>query len=86
MGWRVPDDDLLSHGNSVLSSACCRFTVLFGMGRGGSGGLWSSGIEGESRGGLAAAAPGDLPGRGGPSMRVSASAGRQGGVVRCYLG
>src|SRR5262245_18533329 len=40
----VPDDDLLSHGGSTLSSACCRFTVLFGMGRGGSGGLWSSGI------------------------------------------
>ena len=43
---RVPDDDLLSHGNSVLSSACHRFTVLFGMGRSGSSGLWSSGIDG----------------------------------------
>ena len=43
---RVPDNDLLSHGNSVLSSACRRFTVLFGMGRGGSSGLWSSGIDG----------------------------------------
>src|SRR5262250_1226146 len=42
----VPDNDLLSHGSSVLSSACRRFTVLFGMGRGGSSGLWSSGIEG----------------------------------------
>ena len=42
----MPDDDLLSHGSSVLSSAYRRFTVLFGMGRGGSGGLWSSGIDG----------------------------------------
>ena len=42
----VPDDDLLSHGESTLSLACCRFTVLFGMGRGGSGRLWSSGVEG----------------------------------------
>ena len=41
----VPDDDLLSHGQSVLSSACRRFTVLFGMGRGGAGGLWSSGFD-----------------------------------------
>ena len=44
-GW-VPDDDLLSHGQSTLSSARRRFTVLFGMGRGGSSGLWSSGIDG----------------------------------------
>src|SRR4029453_3213535 len=43
---RVPDNDLLSHGSSVLSSACRRFTVLFGMGRGGTSGLWSSGIAG----------------------------------------
>src|SRR5438105_9070951 len=42
----VPDNDLLSHGQSVLSSARRRFTVLFGMGRGGSSGLWSSGVEG----------------------------------------
>ena len=42
---RVPDDDLLSHGQSALSSARRRFTVLFGMGRGGSSGLWSSGVE-----------------------------------------
>ena len=41
---RVPDNDLLSHGQSVLSSARRRFTVLFGMGRSGSGGLWSSGV------------------------------------------
>ena len=40
----VPDDDLLSHGSSVLSSACCRFTVLFGMGRRGSSRLLSSGV------------------------------------------
>ena len=46
--WRVPDDDLLSHGQSVLSSARHRFTVLFGMGRCGSSGLWSSGIDRES--------------------------------------
>src|SRR6185503_1689712 len=42
----VPDNDLLSHGQSGLSSARRRFTVLFGMGRGGTGGLWSSGVEG----------------------------------------
>src|SRR6478735_11036548 len=45
---RVPDNDLLSHGQSVLSSARRRFTVLFGMGRGGASGLWSSGIDGGS--------------------------------------
>ena len=39
-----PDDDLLSHGQSALSSARNRFTVLFGMGRGGANALWSSGI------------------------------------------
>src|SRR5690242_16830764 len=44
-GLWVPDNDLLSHGQSVLSSARRRFTVLFGMGRGGAGGLWSSGVE-----------------------------------------
>ena len=43
---RVPDDDLLSHGQSALSSARRRFTVLFGMGRGGASGLSSSGIDG----------------------------------------
>ena len=46
---RVPDNDLLSHGQSTLSSACRRFTVLFGMGRSGSSGLWSSGIDGWPR-------------------------------------
>src|SRR6185437_9633348 len=45
----VPDNDLLSHGQSVLSSARRRFTVLFGMGRSGASGLWSSGIEGCAR-------------------------------------
>src|SRR6266702_2925261 len=39
-----PDDDLLSHGQSALSSAWSRFTVLFGMGRGGTDSLWSSGM------------------------------------------
>src|SRR6187551_3467445 len=43
---RVPDNDLLSHGQSALSSARRRFTVLFGMGRGGASGLKSSGIDG----------------------------------------
>ena len=42
-GWAfargVPDNDLLSHGQSVLSSARRRFTVLFGMGRCGTSGL-----------------------------------------------
>ena len=40
----VPDDDLLSHGQSAISSARRRFTVLFGMGRGGANALWSPGI------------------------------------------
>ena len=48
----VPDDDLLSHGRSTLSSACRRFTVLFGMGRRGANGLWSSGIDREQRSGI----------------------------------
>jgi hypothetical protein len=39
-----PDDYLLSHGQSALSSAWSRFTVLFGMGRGGTDSLWSSGM------------------------------------------
>ena len=52
---KVPDDDLLSHGQSTLASACRRFTVLFGMGRGGASRLWSSGFEGAaSRVGAAA--------------------------------
>jgi hypothetical protein len=43
-GQREPDDYLLSHGQSALSSAWSRFTVLFGMGRGGTDSLWSSGL------------------------------------------
>src|SRR6516165_2727273 len=48
-GWvrgKEPDDYLLSHGQSALSSAWSRFTVLFGMGRGGADSLWSSGMTG----------------------------------------
>ena len=41
-----PDDYLLSHGQSALSSAWSCFTVLFGMGRGGTSSLWSSGMTG----------------------------------------
>src|ERR1700748_753488 len=41
---KEPDDYLLSHGQSALSSAWSRFTVLFGMGRGGTNSLWSSGM------------------------------------------
>jgi hypothetical protein len=46
--WRVgePGGDLLSHGESALSSARRRFTVLFGMGRGGSNALWPPGNSG----------------------------------------
>ena len=54
-GSGVPDNDLLSHGQSVLSSARRRFTVLFGMGRRGPSGLWSSGVEGGRQGGLVVA-------------------------------
>ena len=36
------DDDLLSQAQCLLSLARERFTVLFGMGRGGSTLLWSS--------------------------------------------
>ena len=36
----VPGGDLLSRRGSPLSSARARFTVLFGMGRGGSRLLW----------------------------------------------
>ncbi|EUC12688.1 hypothetical protein PMI06_008390, partial [Burkholderia sp. BT03] len=43
---KEPDDYLLSHGQSALSSAWSRFTVLFGMGRGGTDSLWSSGMRG----------------------------------------
>ncbi len=37
---KVPGGDLLSHAKYTLSSAQLRFTVLFGMGRGGSKALW----------------------------------------------
>src|SRR6185436_12529331 len=36
----APGGDLLSRGQSALSSALSRFTVLFGMGRRGSNSLW----------------------------------------------
>ena len=39
-----PGGDLLSHTSCALSSARLRFTVLFGMGRGGSEGLWPPSI------------------------------------------
>jgi hypothetical protein len=41
---KYPGDDLLSHGQSAISSARRRFTALFGMGRGGANALWSPGI------------------------------------------
>ena len=50
---KEPDDYLLSHGQSALSSAWSRFTVLFGMGRGGTDSLWSSGFDGLLRRGFA---------------------------------
>jgi hypothetical protein len=37
-------DDLLSQARSLLSLALGRFTVLFGMGRGGTAPLWSPDI------------------------------------------
>ncbi len=43
---REPGSDLLSHGRSALSSARCRFTVLFEMGRSGSNTLWPPSITG----------------------------------------
>jgi hypothetical protein len=49
---KEPGGDLLSHAKSILSSARSRFTVLFGMGRGGSNSLWPPGITG-IRSGLA---------------------------------
>ena len=42
--YGLPDDVLLSRASCSLSSAQRRFTVLFGMGRGGSTSLWSSGM------------------------------------------
>src|ERR1700741_987726 len=53
---KEPDDYLLSHGQSALSSAWSRFTVLFGMGRGGTDSLWSSGMTGCCVAGLSATA------------------------------
>ena len=38
--YGAPGGDLLSRGQSALSSAQSRFTVLFGMGRRGSNSLW----------------------------------------------
>ena len=38
-------NDLLSHGQSALSSALRCFTVLFGMGRSGTTSLWSPDIK-----------------------------------------
>ena len=53
MGFFVwaPGGDLLSRGQSALSSAQSRFTVLFGMGRRGSNSLWppSKRVEGRPR-------------------------------------
>jgi hypothetical protein len=40
--YKESDDDLLSQAQCLLSLARERFTVLFGMGRGGSTLLWSS--------------------------------------------
>jgi hypothetical protein len=40
--YKESDDDLLSQAKCLLSLARERFTVLFGMGRGGSTLLWSS--------------------------------------------
>jgi hypothetical protein len=45
-----PGDDLLSHGQSAISSARRRFTFLFGMGRSGANALWSPGILEEGSG------------------------------------
>jgi len=41
-----PGGDLLSRAGSSLSSARSRFTVLFGMGRGGSETLWPPSVTG----------------------------------------
>src|SRR5205085_4237385 len=49
----APGGDLLSRGQSALSSALSRFTVLFGMGRRGSNSLWPpSKLLGSRREGL----------------------------------
>ena len=57
--YKKPGGDLLSHGQSTLSSAQSRFTALFGMGRGGTSALCSSGILlfGRALGVLSAAWP-----------------------------
>ena len=44
--YEEPGGDLLSHAKSILSSARSRFTVLFGMGRGGSNSLWPPDVNG----------------------------------------
>ena len=44
LALKKPDDVLLSRARCSLSSALRRFTVLFGMGRGGSTAPWSSDI------------------------------------------
>ena len=44
-----PGGDLLSHMRYALSSARLRFTVLFGMGRGGSKELWPPSVTGTQR-------------------------------------
>ena len=52
-GWAfsfgAPGGDLLSRGQSALSSAQSRFTVLFGMGRRGSNSLWPPSKRGGGR-------------------------------------
>ena len=50
LAYKESDDDLLSQAQCLLSLARERFTVLFGMGRGGSTLLWSSdkGVRNES--------------------------------------
>ena len=57
----MSDDDLLSHTRCAISSARLRFTVLFGMGRGGSTALWSSDVKRRDRGGAGDAGVGRIP-------------------------
>jgi hypothetical protein len=49
MLYGAPGGDLLSRGQSALSSAQSRFTVLFGMGRRGSNSLWPPSKRGGGR-------------------------------------